>query len=50
MTSMGQDNLITEIDVRGNRKIPAETIKARIFTHPGDVYDEGALDRDLNSL
>ena len=33
-----------------NRRIPAETIKSRIFTHPGDVYDPAALERDFNSL
>ena len=25
-------------------------MKARIFTHPGDVYDPGGLERDFNSL
>ena len=34
----------------GNRRIPAETIKARIFTHAGDIYDPAALERDFNSL
>ena len=34
----------------GNRRIPSETIKARIFTHPGDIYDPAALERDFNSL
>ena len=38
------------MDVHGNRRIPAETIKARIFTHPGDVYDQAAIERDFNSL
>ena len=37
---MGQQDLIVDIEVHGNRRIPAETIKARIFTHAGDVYDE----------
>ena len=36
--------------VTGNRRIPADTIKARIFTKPGDVYDPPALERDFNSL
>ena len=34
----------------GNRRIPAETIKARIFTKPGDVYDPAGLERDYNAL
>ncbi len=45
-----QQNLIVGIDVRGNRRIPAETVKGRIFTHVGDIYDTSALERDFNSL
>jgi outer membrane protein insertion porin family len=45
-----QSDLISEVDVQGNRRIPAETIKARVFTKPGDVYDTAALERDFNSL
>ena len=47
---MGQQDLIVGIEVHGNRRIPQETIKARIFTHAGDVYDQAAIDRDFNSL
>ncbi|PYY10254.1 MAG: outer membrane protein assembly factor BamA [Acidobacteria bacterium] len=46
----GQENVITEIVVHGNRRIPVDTIKARIFTKPGDIYDQAALERDFNSL
>ena len=46
----GQQELIAGIEVHGNRRIPAETIKARIFSRAGDVYDETALERDFNSL
>jgi len=45
-----QQELIAGIDVRGNRRIPQDTIKGRIFTRPGDVYDQAALERDFNSL
>ena len=45
-----QNDVISEINVAGNRRIPAETIRARIFTKPGDVYDASALERDFNSL
>ena len=45
-----QNDLISEINVTGNRRIPAETIKARIFSKPGDIYDPAALERDFNSL
>jgi outer membrane protein insertion porin family len=45
-----QTDVISEINVTGNRRIPAETIKARIFSKPGDIYDTAALERDFNSL
>ena len=41
---------IQEIRVIGNRRIPKETILARLFTHVGDVYDPVSIDRDFNSL
>jgi outer membrane protein insertion porin family len=47
---MGQQDLIVGIQVHGNRRIPQETVKARIFTHAGDVYDQTAIERDFNSL
>jgi outer membrane protein insertion porin family len=50
LLASGQQELIAGIDVHGNRRIPAETIRARIFSRPGDVYDEAALERDFNSL
>ena len=42
--------VIQEIDVIGNRRIPTETVKSRIYTRAGDVYDEAALQRDLRSV
>src|SRR5271157_2034989 len=48
--SSAQTDVISEINVTGNRRIPAETVKARIFTHSGDIYDPAALERDFNSL
>ncbi|HEY6371276.1 MAG TPA: outer membrane protein assembly factor BamA [Candidatus Sulfotelmatobacter sp.] len=45
-----QNDIISGIEVSGNRRIPAETIRARIFTKAGDVYDVAALERDFNSL
>ncbi len=49
-STWAQNDVISEINVSGNRRIPAETIRARIFTKPGDVYDAAALERDFNSL
>jgi len=48
--AIGQQDVIANVEVSGNRRIPAETIKARIFTHAGDIYDPAALERDFNSL
>ncbi len=42
--------IIEKIDVQGNRRIPTETVKSRIYTREGDVYDENALQRDLRSI
>jgi len=45
-----QQQIIQNIIIHGNRRIPTETVKARIFSKPGDVYDEAALERDFSSL
>ena len=45
-----ENNLIEEIQIHGNRRIPAETIRARMYTRAGDVYDANALNRDFMSL
>jgi outer membrane protein insertion porin family len=45
-----QQDLIVGITVHGNRRIPADTVRARIFTKVGDVYDTAALERDFNAL
>ena len=39
-----------QIRVIGNRRIPKETILARMFTHEGDTYDPISIERDFNSL
>ena len=41
---------IYSIRVIGNRRIPKETILARMFTHPGDTYDPISIERDFQSL
>ena len=45
-----QSQTIESIRVIGNRRIPKETILARMFTHPGDTYDSVSIERDFNSL
>ena len=49
-TVWGQSDIVSEVNVSGNRRIPADTIRARIFTKPGDIYDTASLERDFNSL
>ena len=43
-------DVISSIVIHGNRRIPADTIRARMFSKNGDVYDQAALERDFNSL
>ncbi len=43
-------NTIYQIRVIGNRRIPRETILARLFTHVGDTWDPIQIERDFNSL
>jgi len=45
-----QPPTIDSIRVIGNRRIPKETVLARLFTHPGDTYDPVSIERDFNSL
>ena len=45
-----QPQTIDQIRVIGNRRIPKETILARLFTHAGDTYDPISIERDFNSL
>jgi outer membrane protein insertion porin family len=48
--AFAQGPVVTEIIIHGNRRIPADTIRARIFTRAGDPFDEQALERDFSSL
>ncbi|MCI0348603.1 MAG: outer membrane protein assembly factor BamA, partial [Acidobacteriales bacterium] len=45
-----ESRIVGDIVIHGNRRIPQDTIKSRIFTRAGDVYDEASLERDFNSL
>jgi outer membrane protein insertion porin family len=50
-TAMAQEpQTIDQIRVIGNRRIPKETVLARLFTHAGDSYDPISIERDFNSL
>jgi outer membrane protein insertion porin family len=36
--------------VIGNRRIPKESVLARLFSHQNDLYDPQVVERDFNSL
>jgi len=42
--------VIEEIQIRGARRVPQDTLRALIFTKKGDKYDEEALHRDFMVL
>ena len=42
--------LIEEIEIRGNRRIPRDTILYNIQSKPGDIYSEAAIKRDFQSV
>jgi len=41
---------IENVQFRGNRRVPAATLRTRIFSKPGDLYDDNALRRDFMAL
>jgi outer membrane protein insertion porin family len=41
---------IEDVQFRGNRRVPAATMRARVFSQPGDPYDVNALRRDFMAL
>jgi outer membrane protein insertion porin family len=45
-----QANIVTSIRVIGNRRIPKETILARLFSRENEAYDPATAERDFNSL
>ncbi|TCZ55083.1 outer membrane protein assembly factor BamA [Roseicella aquatilis] len=44
------DGTIQAIDVRGNQRIEADTIRSYMLLQPGDPFDPDRLDRSLKSL
>lgn len=49
-SAWAQQQTITQIRVIGNRRIPKETIVARLFSHEGESFDPTTVERDFNSL
>jgi outer membrane protein insertion porin family len=48
--ALAQEGVIADIVPRGNRRIPADTIKSRMTTRRGDIYDQAGMERDFNAL
>ncbi|HJZ64551.1 MAG TPA: outer membrane protein assembly factor BamA [Candidatus Acidoferrum sp.] len=46
----GQTFVIQRIEFIGNRRVRNDTLKARIFSREGDVYNEETLRRDFQAL
>jgi outer membrane protein insertion porin family len=44
------ETIIDSIEIRGSRRVPADTLKAMLVTKPGDVYNEDILRRDFMQL
>ncbi len=42
--------VLCQPQVVGNRRIPKESVLARLFSRQGDVYDPTTVERDFNSL
>ena len=43
-------NVIAAIECHGNHRIPCQTIRTRILSKPGSIYDPNQINRDFNSL
>lgn len=43
-------DIVAELEFRGARRVPQDTLKALIFTKKGDRYDAEALNRDFMAL
>lgn len=45
-----QQIVIEDVEIRGNRRIPADTIRLYIQTKKGDVYNEQVSQKDLKAI
>jgi outer membrane protein insertion porin family len=48
--AFAQEVLLEDIEIRGNRRIPKETVLYSIQSKPGDVYNETAIRRDFAAV
>jgi outer membrane protein insertion porin family len=44
------ENVVEAIEFRGARRVPQDTLRALIYSKPGDIYNEETLRRDLTAL
>src|SRR5712692_4430178 len=49
-SALQQQFVVERIDFIGNRRVRSDTLKARIFSRDGDVYNEETLRRDFQAL
>ena len=49
-SAQGSPQTLCQPQVIGNRRIPKESVLARLFSHQGDLYDPAVIERDFNSL
>ena len=49
-TPYGNTQTLCAPQVIGNRRIPKESVLARLFSRPGNLYDPQIVERDFNSL
>jgi outer membrane protein insertion porin family len=49
-TAGAEAQTLCQPQVVGNRRIPKESVLARLFSHQGDLYDPQVVERDFNSL
>jgi outer membrane protein insertion porin family len=49
-TTTGDSDVIADIEFRGSRRVPQDTLRALIITRRGDKYNEEALQRDFMLL
>ncbi|HEY6376324.1 MAG TPA: outer membrane protein assembly factor BamA, partial [Edaphobacter sp.] len=50
VSDQGAAQVLCQPQVVGNRRIPKESVLARLFSHQGDLYDPLVVERDFNSL
>ena len=43
-------NIVQSVEVRGNQRIEADTVRSYMLLQPGDVFDAERLDRSLKTL